>query len=135
MSISTRSGCSPRANVRPVSADVALSTECPADCNRNVPNVMWAALSSMIRTFAMSGHHKPTRHCPPDFGDKAVTVEVGLFHDCHHVAIEFGAVFHRDIFCSHYDDRYGSGAGVFDERRPDIEAVDLGHHEVEQDQL
>src|ERR1700682_1380162 len=135
ISISIRSGCPLRANVNPVSADVALSTEWPADCSRNVAKVMLAALSSMIRTFAMSGYHKATGHCSPDFGNKAVAVEVGLFHDCHHVAIELGAVFQCDVFRRNHDDGNGSGRGIFDECRDHIEAVDLGHHEIEHDQI
>src|ERR1700687_1231753 len=135
ISIRTRSGCWARANVNPVSADVALITECPADCRRNVANVMLAALSSMTRIFAMSGSHEPTRHCPSDLGDKTVTVEVGLFHDGHHITIEFGAVLECDVFRGNHDDRDGSGCGISDERGHHIEAVDFGHHEVEYDQI
>src|ERR1700737_1805753 len=123
ISMRTRSGCPLRANVNPVSADGALRTECPADCSRNVANVMLAALSSMIKTFAMSGYHEATGHCSPDFGDKAVAVEVGLFHDCHHVAIEFGAIFQCDVFRRNHNDWDGGGVGILDERRDHIEAV------------
>src|SRR4029077_10179971 len=97
MSIRIRFGCSSRASVSPASASVALRTACPADCRRNTARVMFAGLSSTMRTFAISGCRLATRDGPPDFSNEAVGVERALFHDRHDVAIQLVAVLDGDL--------------------------------------
>src|SRR5437762_12433680 len=97
MSMRIRLGCSSRASVSPASASLALITVCPADCNRNVASVMLAGLSSTTSTLAMSGNHLAAGHGSPNFVDEAIAVEVGLFHDRQHVAIESITVLGRDV--------------------------------------
>src|ERR1022692_4577283 len=135
ISIRMRSGCSARANARPASASVALSTVCRTEFNRNIASVMLVALSSMMRTFAMSVDQLASRYGPPDFDRDAFTVELGLIHDRRHVAIQLGAVLGGDLLgCGHHD-RNGSRIGMFVERLHNVEAVHLRHHQIEHDQV
>ena len=78
-------------SVNPASASVALSTVWPTDCSRNTANVMLVGLSSRSGLLpCQATEWRPT--WPPDFGRKAVAVELGLFHDRRHIAIQLGAV-------------------------------------------
>src|SRR5450759_3770716 len=125
MSIRIRLGSSSRANVSPASASIALRTVWPADCSSNTTNVMLSGLSSTIRIFAKSGDRLASRHGPPDFGRKAVTVEVGLSHDRRHTAIQPGAVLGGDLLGGDHQDRNASRVGMFDERLHHVEAAHL----------
>src|SRR5450759_1566563 len=96
---------------------------------------MLAGLSSTTRTVAMSGYRVAARHRPPNFADKAITVEVRLFHDRHHIAVETVAILRGDVFGGDHEDRYACRVRVFVQSRHDVEAVHLGHHQVEHDQI
>src|SRR4026208_2020699 len=95
ISIRINCGCSLRAHVRPASASVALITEWPADSSRKIASVMFAGLSSTIRTLAISGCRPTPGHRPADLRGKAFRVEPALFHDGRDVAIQPGAVLER----------------------------------------
>src|SRR6266699_694017 len=135
MSIRIRLGCTSRANVSPVSASMALTTVWPADSSRNFTNFMLAALSSTTRTLAMSGDRLSSRHCPPDFGRKAGTVELRLFHDRCDVTIQLDAVLGRDSLGRDHDDRNMSRCIIFTERHHYVEAIHLRHHEIQDNQV
>src|SRR6266849_1779989 len=122
ISIRIRLGCPSRAKVRPLSASVALTTVWPADSNRNFTNFILAVLSSTTRTVAMSDDHVASRHCPADFGRKAGTVELGLFHNRRDVAIQLGAVLGRDSLGGDHHDRNVSRCRIFTERHHYVEA-------------
>src|SRR5688572_32647919 len=108
MSMRIRSGWSDRARVRPDSASVALSTVCPADLSRKVARVMLAGLSYTTSTFPTLRYRYRVEdrvaasHGAPDFNDKSIAVDVGLFHDRHHIAIELVSVFSCDLLGRHY---------------------------------
>ena len=60
----------------------------------------------------MSGDPLPARHGPPDFGREAVTVELGLFHDRRHIAIQPGAILGGDLLGGDHQDRNASRVGI-----------------------
>src|SRR5450756_328513 len=133
MSIRIRLGCSSRANLSPISASAALSTVWPADCSRNIANVILAGLSSTIRTFAISGDQVAARHGPPDFDPKTVPVELGLFHDRRHLGTQLGTVLGGYPLGGYHQDRNTGGVGMFIERGHHVEAVHPRHHQIEYD--
>ncbi len=85
------------------------------------------------------GHVRPTAwrpgHGPPDFGREAVAVELGLFHDRRHVAVQLGAVLGGDLLGGDHQDRNAGRVGLFAERLHHVEAVHLRHHQIEHDQV
>src|SRR6267154_4614158 len=135
MSIRIRPGCTSRANVSPVSASVTLTTVWPADSSRNFTSFMLAALSSTTRTVAMSDDRLASRHRPPDFGRKAGTVELRLFHDRCDVTIQLDAVLGRNSLGGDHHDRNVSRCSVFTECHNYVEAVHLRHHEIQDNQV
>src|SRR2546423_7506083 len=135
ISIRMRSGCSAPASATPASASVALRTVCPTDSSRNVANVMLAGLSSTTNTFAISDHRFAIGHYPPNLEREAVTVEVSLLHDSRHVTVQLVAILGRDRFGSDDEYRYRRRSGILMERCHDVESVDLGHQQVENDQI
>jgi hypothetical protein len=83
----------------------------------------------------MSGDHPASRHGPPDFGRKAVTAELGLFHDRRHRATQFGPVLVGDLLRGDHQDRNASRIGLLAERCDDVETVYPGHHQIEHDDV
>src|SRR5664279_195759 len=134
ISIRINWGCSARASFSPVSAFVALRTVWPTDSSRKSANVMFAALSSTIRTVAMSGDRVAPRHGPPDFHPEPVTVELSLFHDRRHMAAQLRALLGGGLFGGDHEDRDAGRLGTFVKRLHDVEAVHVRHHQIEHDQ-
>src|SRR5512140_2444805 len=135
MSMRISSGRSFLAIVSPSSAFRALITVWPADSSRYMARVMFAALSSTTRTRAISVARVASRHGASDFRREPVAVEVGLFHDRRHVAVQPGAILVGDVHGGHDEDRDAGGRGTFLKRSDDVEAVRLRHHEIEDDQV
>src|ERR1019366_2414378 len=133
MSIRIRLGSSLRASFRPASAFVAMSTVWPTASRRMTVTVVWAGLSSMTRTVAMSRPRSAAGHGPPDFVPDAAVVERALGHDRRHVAIQRVALLHGDLLGGDDQDRNASGVGSRAERLDHVEAGHLRHHQVEHD--
>ena len=60
----------------------------------------------------MSGDQPAPGHGAPDFGREAVAVELGLFHDRRHVAIQLGAVLGGDLLGGDHQDRNARRVGL-----------------------
>src|SRR6478672_11931403 len=131
MSMRIRSGCASRATVSPVSASVAPNTTWPADCSTNVASFMLAALSSTIRTVAISIERVAARHRAPYFSDEAIAIEVGLLHYRRHIAVQLGAVLGSDPLRRHDYDRYLGRFLTLAERLHHVEPIYIRHHEIE----
>src|SRR5450759_4087160 len=135
MSIRIRSGWSARANVSPASASIAGITVCPADSRMNVANFMFATLSSTIRILAISDDHIAARHGPPDFGRKAVCVELALLHDRRDIATQPAAILGGDGLCGDNQHGYVTRGWIMAERLNHVEAAHLRHHQIDHHQV
>src|SRR5580700_8598452 len=134
-SMRMRLGCSSRASVSPASASVATITVWPAVSSSKTASFMFVALSSTTSTFAISYPHPSRRRGPPDFGQEAVAIELGLLHDRQDVATQLDVVLGRDLLGRHHEDRNSSRVRIGAQRFHDVEPVDLRHHQVEHDEV
>src|SRR5438876_1208269 len=75
--------------------------------------------------------------CPTDSSRKAVRarVEIALLHDRRNKAIQLVAVLGADLFGGDHQNRYALRPWIVMKDRHDIEAVHVGHHQIEHDQL
>src|SRR4051812_6597707 len=134
MSIRISSGCPSRAKVSPTSAVAAASTVWPSDSRRNVASFMFAALSSTSRMVATSVTPR-AEHRPADLVGEPLTIEAGFPHDGRHVAVESRPLIRADRGCRDDHDRDASGRWRLAQRFHDLEAVHVGHHQIEDDEI
>src|SRR5215207_6505686 len=96
---------------------------------------MFVGLSSTIRIVAISGSYEMAGHRSPHLADEQGAVEVGLSHDGADAAIELRPLLRRDRGGRDDDHRDLLRLRKSVQRLHDIETVDVGHHEVEHDQV
>src|SRR5512141_3292347 len=114
---------------------VAVSRRYPSGASMTSSSVLFWRSSSTIRmragppsakrAAAMSRRHAAPRDRPPHLGSETFGVELGLFHDGRHEAVQLGAVLHRDPFGGDDEDRDMGRFGTLPERLHDVEAVDV----------
>src|SRR5690349_13496768 len=135
MSIRIRSGCSAAANARPASASVARNALCPTDSSRKVASVMFAGLSSITRTFAISGCQLPSRDGSPDFAGESTAIEISFLQNRRHQSVQLATILGGYRLRGDNQYRDAGGARLLVKRLNDVEAGDVRHHQIEHDQV
>ena len=83
----------------------------------------------------MSGDPRPAGHRPANLGGEMVAIEVVLLHDGDHESIQPGALLVGNVLGGHDQDGDPGGLGPHDQRVDHVEAADLRHQQVQDDQV
>src|SRR5687767_8482725 len=131
ISIRISAGSASRANIRPASASLAVSTVYPADSSTYVASLMLVGLSSTMRIVAMSARRVPARKRASHLRAETRPIELPLLHDRRDRSAESLVIGLGDPCRGHHDDRDASRLDTLSQRLHDVEPVHRRHHQVE----